>query len=785
MNKKRLIAFLTALSCVAAAMTALAASQSDADYDPNRGVVETTKVPDQNELHSRVQEAKNKGNNAAVRALGGEDYSDFVGATEKITVTIDENDMWEYHPEVFGMQIEGVDCYSTFYQNGQFNKKFRDLVERGAGKLPLFRFGGTSSMSVDPLYNMIGPVKERKNTPKTSYTKGEDTFSGGGAAPFQMGIPEWYDLFKYLNGDDRASYMPCLNVWTMPYENVVNFAKYCYDDADESEWGAMRAADGYEEPLNIYYWELGNELDYVSFRTQTRIDEYVTKATAMIEAIKSVNPDARILANGVTAPWGNIWDVKEYSGGASWTSWHMGIMPRLVGLVDAISFHPYYDGYSVEFGNTYFTDKMKRDIDIMVAEQDLRDKDGNLKDIKVIATEHNRWTDPSVLNSNFWSAMSVSHFYNAVFSRPWYVGATLHGLIGDWSGFWFTGSGDILMTPTAVMHKMYYENIGDRICKSSWVRHEPDGTIYDPLGHLKEDMSNWGNSESFSVLATPSGEHELKVFLTNKNAYTNREITFDFKQHNYTLVSETRVYAPNSGTFAIDKESEAFTKIETKELNVPNCTTYTTPTQGVVCLTFRTTDRMLQLGEEASAAEGGVANAAEVSDENLAFTDITDSYARNEITALALQSIISGTGNGGFNPKGNITRAEFSYILGKSMGLLEYKGNLWDDVAADKWYAGMLNALFIENVFKGSYFRPDEPMTLGEVMELAGQLCKKNGAMDTGEISGDYANLSSDASYAVSRGIFSKLLENTEFNTDRYMTREDAAAIMYKLSKLI
>ncbi len=757
------------------------------DFDINADNIEGQTAPTRKELMDSVEAAYDEGNMAKVKSISAQDYSDYVAATEKITVTIDENDMWEYNEMLFGLEIELDDYYSTFYSNGKLTMDFQEFAKR-TGKIPVIRFGGATAMKVDPFLSMIGPQKTRKTTPVGTYTKGQDTFSGGGAAPYMMGIPEWLTAMAEVNDGEYPLIQPCIPLWTMPTENIVSLAKYLYDDAGESEWGAMRAADGFEEPIGVYCWELGNELDYVTYRTKVRMEEYVTKAKAAIEAIKSVNPDAMILANGITAPGGNYWQAKEYEDeGVSWTCWHMGIMPELVSLVDAISFHPYYDGYSVEYCNNYFTDKMKRDIDKMVEEQDIRDEDGNLKDIKVIATEHNRWTDPSDLNTDFFASLSVSHFFNACFARPWYHGANLNALVGKWCGFWYNGADGLVMTPTAQLHKMYYENIGDRICASSWVRHEEDGTVYDPNFFKDEEMSKFGNAENFSVLATPSGENELKVFLTNKTEYVNREITFDFKQHDYTLVSETRFYAPNTASTPVDEDSESLVKIETKELNIPNCTTYTTPTQGCVILTFKTTDKMLQLGEDPSdAIEGVVEDAAEVEEEGLVFADISDSYAKNEITALASEGLISGRSEGRFDPKAYITRAEFSYILGKAMGLSEYKGSLWEDVAADKWYAGMLNALSIEKIFSGSYFRPEDNMKFGEAMDLAGWLCKEKGLVgDTSDIYGFDAQLGSDAAYAVNKGIFSKLLEQGTLDTDRYMTREDAAAVMYKLSKLV
>ncbi|MGI2294335.1 S-layer homology domain-containing protein [Paenibacillus sp. GXUN7292] len=51
------------------------------------------------------------------------------------------------------------------------------------------------------------------------------------------------------------------------------------------------------------------------------------------------------------------------------------------------------------------------------------------------------------------------------------------------------------------------------------------------------------------------------------------------------------------------------------------------------------------------------------------FTDIEGSYARDAIKELAERGILNGTGNGSFNPTGNIERQDFAIIMAKALGL--------------------------------------------------------------------------------------------------------------------
>lgn len=771
MTRKKLIALLTALSCVAAPLTAFAG----ADYSETDGVIEGAEAPTQAELREEMNAAYSKKKTSIMNEISKRDYSTYVAQTDNITVTVDENDMWKASKEVLGIQYEYADQYSQFFENGSLKQEYVEFTER-TGAIPVLRWGGGSVMSYNFL-NHVGPYEDRKPTPKTK-ADGAPNWSFGGGGVYRMGIPE--NLMMLYQNNPEAEVMPCVNIFSMDPESMANFAHYLLDDKDESEWGALRAADGIEEPVKVWYWELANEVDgWGKAREQWRMDTYVKYARAAAEAIRSVDPDAKIMANGPTAPWGDFWGIEEYTP-ESWTSWHMGILPQLVDIIDGVAMHPYYDGYSPEFGGMYFADKLKGDVDKMVEEQDIRDENGNLKDIEIIATEHNRYVGLSGINNDFCSAMSVAQFYNLIYQRPWFVGATLHNLDGQWCGFWQTGYGGFIMTPTAKLHKMYVENLGDRICKSSWLMYNEDGTVYDPTD------DPYMTKDDFSVMVSANGDHELKVFLNNKTPYRNINVTFDFLQHrNYTLVSETILKAPNSTTYPIDRESEDLVTVTTNELNIPNCTTYTTPTEGTFVLTFRTTDRLLQLGEDpASAAEGGVEDAPEA--EEAAFADIDDSYAKNEITALAQDGTVNGRTETEFAPKENISRAELAVMLTAAMKLKTYSGSMWNDVSADAWYAPYANALYIAQVMRGDEFRAADGLSVKELMTIVGSICmKQDGAENNGEIKGDDSYLDAVSAYAVSKGLFSKLMSVGNVDTTRAATREDVAAVVYKLSRMV
>ena len=63
------------------------------------------------------------------------------------------------------------------------------------------------------------------------------------------------------------------------------------------------------------------------------------------------------------------------------------------------------------------------------------------------------------------------------------------------------------------------------------------------------------------------------------------------------------------------------------------------PTECVVVLTFKTSDRLLKPGEEPSYAADGQVDDAPNAEES-AFADIDGSYAKNEITALDESGVV-------------------------------------------------------------------------------------------------------------------------------------------------
>ncbi|MUG25450.1 hypothetical protein GNQ08_24085 [Paenibacillus macerans] len=97
------------------------------------------------------------------------------------------------------------------------------------------------------------------------------------------------------------------------------------------------------------------------------------------------------------------------------------------------------------------------------------------------------------------------------------------------------------------------------------------------------------------------------------------------------------------------------------------------------------------------------------------FSDVQDGHwAKSEIELLANKLVLTGGFDGRFTPDGQVTRAEFSAMLVRSLGLLEKTGpSAFNDVPEGAWYAGAVEAAVAGGLINGypnGSFKPNSPI---------------------------------------------------------------------------
>lgn len=173
------------------------------------------------------------------------------------------------------------------------------------------------------------------------------------------------------------------------------------------------------------------------------------------------------------------------------------------------------------------------------------------------------------------------------------------------------------------------------------------------------------------------------------------------------------------------------------------------------------------------------------------FNDISNHWAKDQITKAAAQGIVNGYEDGSFRPENKITRAEMAKIIVKLMNKQEKAERIFDDVSEDAWYYPYVGAASDAGYIIGDngIFRPEENITREDVCviiyratadKLKPQTVEYSGYSDEEEIS-DYA--SSAVRELTLQGIIDG--DDTGFAPKRPMKRGEIAAVIARLSEIM
>lgn len=163
--------------------------------------------------------------------------------------------------------------------------------------------------------------------------------------------------------------------------------------------------------------------------------------------------------------------------------------------------------------------------------------------------------------------------------------------------------------------------------------------------------------------------------------------------------------------------------------------------------------------------------------------DIVGHWAEQSIRQLAGAGAVSGYPDGTFKPNNTITRAEFTAILVKALGLVSDNGPIFKDTVGH-WAQASITAAATQGIVSGyneTNFGPDEFITreqMAVAISTAAHLSGGEGKVyaDSGQIAG----WAQDSVFAASaRSIISGYPDNT-FRPQANATRAEAATVIVK-----
>lgn len=167
------------------------------------------------------------------------------------------------------------------------------------------------------------------------------------------------------------------------------------------------------------------------------------------------------------------------------------------------------------------------------------------------------------------------------------------------------------------------------------------------------------------------------------------------------------------------------------------------------------------------------------------FNDVPNTHwSYNAVSALTEAKIINGYDASSFLPENSITRAEFTKLICTSFGIPSAYAN-FADVSADAWYNGYIGGACHFGIINGygDTFSPDSYITRQDAALIVYRALKNENIILNG--SADFADSNDIALYALTAvgalkeyGIISG--DGTNFYPASNITRAEAAQILYK-----
>ncbi len=162
------------------------------------------------------------------------------------------------------------------------------------------------------------------------------------------------------------------------------------------------------------------------------------------------------------------------------------------------------------------------------------------------------------------------------------------------------------------------------------------------------------------------------------------------------------------------------------------------------------------------------------------YKDVIGHWAMEAINDMGSRLVISGTGNDRFEPDRDITRAEFTAIIVKGLGLFRPKTgkDLFEDVTKGAWYYDVVSIAYEYELISGygdGKFGPMDKITREQAMTIVER------AMDITELELDFADIEKEKALVV----FSDLGQLSEWSENGITKCVKAGIIKGKNEKIL
>ncbi|RVX65863.1 putative alpha-L-arabinofuranosidase C [Exophiala mesophila] len=151
-------------------------------------------------------------------------------------------------------------------------------------EIPVFRYPGGNFCATYHWQDGIGPIEKRPSRPELAW---------GAIETNHFGTDEF---IKWCKAVDAEPYI-CLNFGTGTLDEAMAWVEYCNGKLD-TYYANLRRNNGHEEPYNVKYWALGNEMWGPWQIEQMTQEAYAQRAAQWAKALKLLDPSINLVLCG-------------------------------------------------------------------------------------------------------------------------------------------------------------------------------------------------------------------------------------------------------------------------------------------------------------------------------------------------------------------------------------------------------------------------------------------------------------------------------------------------------
>lgn len=306
-------------------------------------------------------------------------FSFNLSSAQNAVIRININDtIGHINKNIFGNFAEhlGRCIYGGIYDEGSplsDENGFRKDVKQAVKDLhvPLLRYPGGNFVSNYHWEDGVGPKDQRPTRLNLAW---------GNIDNNHFGTDEFMEYCKEIGTEPYLA----VNMGTGTMREAQAWVEYC-NVADGPYYAELRQKYGHEEPYNVKYWSLGNEVDGPWQIGHMNAEDYSKKAKEFGKIMKLTDPSIKLIAVGAA----------NFNPGAKPYEWDRTILQNLKNEIDYLSMHMYVgnvgDSYYDFVASPLVMEKRTKIIEGMIDEVMLNANRGNRDPIYIAWDEYNVW----------------------------------------------------------------------------------------------------------------------------------------------------------------------------------------------------------------------------------------------------------------------------------------------------------------------------------------------------------------------------------------------------------